>query len=43
MRLISVNAFHHSIQNLLSFCLVSKNLNIRIYNTIMGVKLGLRH
>jgi hypothetical protein len=34
-RLDSGNACYHSIQNLLSFRLLSKNLKIRIYNTII--------
>jgi hypothetical protein len=33
-RLNSVNACYHSVQNLLSFCLLSRNVKIRIYNTI---------
>jgi len=45
-RLRSGNAFYHSVQNLLSSTLLSKNLKIKIYTTIilllffMGVKLG---
>jgi len=45
-RLKSGNACYHSVQNLLSSRLVSKNLKIKIYRTIilpvvfMGVKLG---
>jgi ribosomal protein S2 len=41
------NACHHSVQNLLSSCLQSKNINIRIHKTIicmwfcMGLKLCL--
>jgi len=40
------NACHHSVQNLLSSSLLSKNLKIKIYTTIIlpvvlyGVKLG---
>jgi hypothetical protein len=34
-RLNSGNACYHSVQNLLSFHLLSKNLKIRIYKTIM--------
>jgi hypothetical protein len=43
----SGNACYHSVQNLLSSRLLSKNINIRIYKTIIlpvvlyGVKLGL--
>jgi hypothetical protein len=45
-RLKSGNACYHSVQNLLSSSLLSKNLRIRIYRIIifvlfcMGVKLG---
>ena len=45
-RLRSGNACYHSVQNLLSSSLLSKNLKIKIYRTIilpvfcMGVKLG---
>jgi len=45
-RLRSGNACYHSVQNLLSSRLLSKNLEIKIYRTIilpivfMGVKLG---
>ena len=45
-RLKSGNAFYHSVQNLWSSRLLSKNLKIKIYRTIilpvvfMGVKLG---
>jgi hypothetical protein len=45
-RLNSGNACYHSVQSLLSSCLLSQNLKIRIYKTIillwfcMGVKLG---
>ena len=45
-RLRSGNACYHSVQNLLSSRLLSKNLKIKIYRTIicqlfcMGVKLG---
>ena len=45
-RLGSGNACHHSVQNLLSSRLLSKNLKIKIYRTIilpvfcMGLKLG---
>jgi len=48
-RLKSGNACFHSVQNLLSFCLLSKNLKIKIYRTITlplvlyGVKLGLSY
>jgi hypothetical protein len=35
MRFNSVNACYHSVQNLLSSCLLSKNLKIGIYKTIM--------
>ena len=46
-RLKSGNACYHSVQNLLSSSLLSKNLKIKIHKTIilffMGVKLGLRH
>ena len=34
-RLKSGNVFYHSVQNLLSFSLLSKNLNIKIYSTII--------
>ena len=34
-RLKSRNVCYHSVQNLLSFCLLSKNLNIKIYRTII--------
>jgi hypothetical protein len=34
-RLNSDNAFHHSVQNLLSSRLLSKNIKIRIYRTII--------
>ena len=34
-RLRSGNAFYHSVQNLLSFRLLSKNLKIKIYRTII--------
>jgi len=45
-RLKSQNACYHSVQNILSSSLLSKNLKINIYRTIilpmfcMGVKLG---
>ena len=48
-RLRSGNACYHSEQNLLSSRLLSKNLKIKIYRTIilpivsMGVKLGRSH
>jgi len=48
-RLKSGNAFHHSVQNLLSSSLLSKHLKIKIYRTkivlvfCMGVKLGRSH
>jgi hypothetical protein len=35
MRLNSGNAWYHSVQNLLSSRLLSKNLKIRIYKTII--------
>jgi hypothetical protein len=31
----SVNAFHYSVQNLLSFLLLPKNVNIRMHKTII--------
>jgi sorting nexin-29 len=34
-RLISVNAYYYSVQNLLFFRLISKNLNIKIYKTVI--------
>jgi hypothetical protein len=34
-RLNSGNACYHSVQNLLSFCLLSKTVNIRIFKTII--------
>jgi hypothetical protein len=34
-RLNSGNACYHSVQNLLSSCLLSKNINTRIYKTII--------
>jgi hypothetical protein len=34
-RLNSGNICYHSVQNLLSFCLLLKNLKIRIYKTII--------
>jgi hypothetical protein len=34
-RLNSGNACYHSVQNLLSSCLLSKNLNIRIYKALI--------
>jgi hypothetical protein len=34
-RLTSGNACYHSVQNLLSSCLLSKNVKIRIYKTII--------
>jgi hypothetical protein len=45
-RLKSGNACYHSVQNLLSFSLLSRSVKIKIYRTIivavvyMGVKLG---
>ena len=48
-RLKSENACYHSLQNLLSSSLTSKNLKIKIYGIIililfcMGVKLGRSH
>jgi hypothetical protein len=48
-RLNSGNACHHSVQNLLSSRLLSRNVKVKIYKTIilsvvcMGVKLGLSH
>jgi hypothetical protein len=35
-RLISGNACYHSVQNLLSSCLPSKNIKIKIYKTIIS-------
>jgi len=46
---MSVNTYYHSVQNLLSSSLLSKNIKIKIYRTIilphvcMGVKLGRSH
>jgi hypothetical protein len=34
-RLNSGNACYYSVQNLLSSCLISKNLNIKIYKTVI--------
>jgi hypothetical protein len=34
-RLNSDNACYHSVQNILSFCLLSKNVETRIYKTII--------
>jgi hypothetical protein len=34
-RLILGNACYHSVQNLLSSCLISKNLKIKIYKTVI--------
>jgi hypothetical protein len=34
-RLTSGSACYHSIQNLLSFCLLSKNIEIKIYKTVL--------
>jgi hypothetical protein len=34
-RLNSGNAYYHLVQNLLSYCLLSKNIEIRIYKTII--------
>jgi hypothetical protein len=34
-RLNSGNACYHSVQNLLSFRLLSKNVNVRIYKTVI--------
>jgi len=34
-RLKSGNACYHLVQNLLSFCLLSKNIKIKIYRTII--------
>jgi hypothetical protein len=48
-RLKSRNACYHSVQDLLSYSLLSKNTKIKIYRTIIlllfcvGVKLGLSH
>jgi hypothetical protein len=44
-RLISRNVCYHSVQNLLSSCIVSKNLKIKIYKTrifvgLCGYKIG---
>ena len=33
-RLKSGNAYYHSVQNLLSSCVLSKNLNIKIYRIV---------
>jgi hypothetical protein len=47
LRFNFVNAFYRSVQNILSFRILSKNLKINIYRTIffllfcMSVKLGL--
>ena len=44
-----MNAYHHSVQNLLSSTLLSKYTKIKIYRTVilplfcMGVKLGRSH
>jgi hypothetical protein len=49
MPLNSVASCYHSVQDLLSSSLLSKNTKIKIYRTIilllfcMGVKLGLSH
>jgi hypothetical protein len=48
-RLSSENACYHSVQSLLSSCLLSRNVKVKIYKTIilpmfcMGVRLGLSH
>jgi hypothetical protein len=49
-RINSGNACYHSVHSLLSPCLLSRNLKVKIYKTIilpvvfcMGVKLGLSH
>jgi hypothetical protein len=48
-RLKSGNACYHSVQDLVSYSLLSKNTKIKIYRTVivllfcMGVKLGLSH
>jgi len=46
-RLKSRNACYHSVQNLLSSSLLSKNLKIKIHRTVilpfLGVKLGWSH
>jgi hypothetical protein len=48
-RLKSRNACYHSVQDLVSYSLLSKNTKIKIYRTVilllfcMGVKLGLSH
>jgi hypothetical protein len=34
-RLNSGNAYYHSVQSLLSSCLISKNLKIKIYRTVI--------
>jgi hypothetical protein len=31
----SLNSFYHAVHNLLSFCLLSKNVKIKIYKTII--------
>jgi hypothetical protein len=36
-RLSSGNACYHSIQNLLSSCLIPKNLKIKIYETVISL------
>jgi hypothetical protein len=50
MRLNLDNACYHSVENLLSSYLLSKNIKIKIYKTVIfpvvlcvGVKLGLQH
>jgi hypothetical protein len=48
-RLKSRNACYHSVQDLVSYSLLSKDTNIKIYRTVivllfcMGVELGLSH
>jgi hypothetical protein len=47
-RLKSRNACYHPVQDLVSYSLLSKNTNIKIYRTVIllfcvGVKLGLSH
>ena len=49
-RLKSGNACYHSVQNVLSYSLLSKNIKIKIYSTVIlpvpfctGVKLGCSH
>jgi len=45
----SGNTYHISVQNLISSCVLSKNINIKIYKNIFcmllytGMKLGISH